>query len=170
MIVVLMGVAGSGKTTVGRVLSERLAWRFVDADDFHPAVNVEKMRNGIPLTDEDRWPWLDRLNAMLREEQCAGHDLILGCSALKARYRERLSAGLLGVSWVHLKGGFELIESRLRARRGHYMPPTLLASQFAALEEPADALKLDIAPPPETLASQVMEHLALPSKDLSPPS
>lgn len=167
MIIVLMGVSGCGKTTVGRVLSERLAWPFLDADHFHPASNVEKMRSGIPLTDEDRWPWLDRLNAMLREEQSAGHDVILGCSALKARYRDRLSAGLPGVSWVHLKGSFELIETRLRTRRGHYMPPSLLASQFAALEEPADALTLDITPAPETLASQVMEHLVLPGRKLA---
>ena len=161
MIIVLMGVSGSGKTTVGRVLSDRLGWRFVDADDFHPASNVQKMRSGIPLTDEDRWPWLDRLNALLRAEQSTGRDVIIGCSALKARYRERLSAGLAEVRWVHLKGSFELIESRLKARRGHYMPPKLLASQFAALEEPEEALALDIGAEPQTLASQLIESLRL---------
>ena len=159
MIIVLMGVSGSGKTTVGRILSDRLGWRFVDADDFHPASNVQKMRSGAPLTDEDRWPWLDRLNALLRAEQSHGHDVIIGCSALKARYRERLSDGLADVRWVHLKGSFELIESRLKARRGHYMPPTLLASQFAALEEPEEALVLDIGAEPQTLASQLIESL-----------
>ena len=159
MIIVLMGVSGSGKTTVGRILSDRLGWRFVDADDFHPASNVQKMRSGAPLTDEDRWPWLDRLNTLLRAEQSDGHDVIIGCSALKARYRERLSAGLADVRLVHLKGSFELIESRLKARRGHYMPPTLLASQFAALEEPEEALVLDIGAEPQTLASQLIESL-----------
>jgi gluconokinase len=159
MIIVLMGVSGSGKTTVGRILSDRLGWRFVDADDFHPASNVQKMRSGTPLTDEDRWPWLDRLNTLLRVEQSNGRDVIIGCSALKARYRQRLSAGLADVRWVHLKGSFELIESRLKARRGHYMPPTLLASQFAALEEPEEALVLDIGAEPQTLASQLIESL-----------
>ena len=162
MIIVLMGVSGSGKTTVGRILSDRLGWRFVDADDFHPASNVQKMRSGAPLTDEDRWPWLDRLNTLLRAEQSDGRDVIIGCSALKARYRERLSAGLADVRLVHLKGGFELIESRLKARRGHYMPPTLLASQFAALEEPEEALVLDIGAEPQTLASQLIESLRPP--------
>jgi gluconokinase len=160
MIVVLMGVSGSGKTTVGRLLADRLGWRFVDADDFHPVSNVEKMRSGVPLTDEDRWPWLDRLNAILTAEHAAGHPVILGCSALKARYRERLSGSLPDVHWVHLQGSFELIESRLQARRGHYMPSNLLASQFAALEAPTEALTLDITPSPEILALQLVEHLA----------
>jgi gluconokinase len=161
MIVVLMGVSGCGKTTVGRRLSSRLGWRFIDADDFHPASNVQKMRSGVPLTDDDRWPWLDRLNGLLKDEQTAGHDAIIGCSALKARYRDRLSADLSEVRWVHLKGAFELIESRLKARREHYMPPSLLASQFAALEPPGDALDLDVNADPETIVTQLVEQLRL---------
>ncbi len=155
MIVVLMGVSGSGKTTVGRSLSAKLGWRFFDADDYHPAANIEKMRNGIALTDADRWPWLDRFNALLREQQAAGRDVLLGCSALKQKYRDRLAAGLEDVRWVYLKGDLPLIESRLAARRGHYMPASLLQSQFAALEEPADAMVMDILPTPEQIARRI---------------
>lgn len=161
MIVVLMGVAGCGKTTLGKLLSTRIGWPFFDADDYHPAANVEKMRSGIPLADEDRWPWLDRLNALLVEQRAAGRDVLLGCSALKQKYRERLAAGLTEVRWVHLKGDFALIESRLKARKGHYMPPTLLASQFAALEEPVDAIVLDVTSSPEALARQLLDRLGL---------
>jgi gluconokinase len=156
MIVVLMGVSGCGKTTVGQLLVKRLGWTFFDADAYHPPANVEKMRGGTPLTDEDRWPWLDRLNTLLHEQQGAGRNVVLGCSALKQKYRDRLAVNLDSVRWVHLKGSFELIESRLNARRGHYMPPALLRSQFAALEEPGDAIVVDISPP----AAQIARALA----------
>lgn len=136
--IVLMGVAGSGKTTVGRIVAERLGWRFLDADDFHSPENVEKMRSGQPLTDDDRWPWLDRLNGLLREDGSA----VLACSALRQRYRDRIGAGLDDVRWVHLAGSFELIGSRLAARKGHYMPASLLASQFNTLEPPSAALTM----------------------------
>jgi gluconokinase len=159
MIVVLMGVSGSGKTTVGKLLSQRLGWAFLDADDYHPPANVEKMRGGTPLTDEDRWPWLDRLNTLLHKEQTAGRNVLLGCSALKQKYRDRLSAGLDDVRWVHLKGSFDLIESRLLDRRGHYMPPALLRSQFAALEEPMDAIVADVSPPAEEIAANLSARL-----------
>jgi gluconokinase len=159
MIVVLMGVSGCGKTTVGRMLALRLDWVFLDADAYHPPANVEKMRGGTALTDEDRWPWLDRLNSLLREQQAAGRHAVIGCSALKQKYRNRLADGLDCVRWVHLKGSFELIESRLRARRGHYMPPALLRSQFAALEEPADAIVVDVAPPAEQIAASLAARL-----------
>ena len=155
MIVVLMGVSGSGKTTVGRALSAQLGWQFIDADDYHPAANVEKMRSGTALIDTDRWPWLDRLNGLLREQQAAGRSVLLGCSALKQKYRDRLAAGLEDVRWVFLKGDLALIESRLAARRGHYMPASLLQSQFAALEEPADATIMDIRPAPEEIARRI---------------
>ena len=160
MIVVLMGVSGTGKTTVGRLLAQRLGWPFLDADDYHPPANVEKMRGGTPLTDEDRWPWLDRLNALLREQQAAGRNAVLGCSALKQKYRDRLAAELDNVRWVHLKGSFELIESRLNSRRDHYMPATLLRSQFAALEEPVEALVEDISPCAEEIARRLARHFS----------
>ena len=152
MIVVLMGVSGSGKTTVGELLSERLGWPLLDADAFHPPANIEKMRSGYPLTDEDRWPWLDRLNGLLKENDSIGASTLLACSALKQKYRDRLAAGCSDVRWVYLKGSFELIESRLKARKGHYMKAGLLESQFAALEEPADAVTADISATPEAIA------------------
>jgi gluconokinase len=158
MIIVLMGVSGSGKTTVGTLLAQQLGWPFLDADDYHPPANVEKMRGGTPLTDEDRWPWLDRLNTLLREQQAVGRNAVLGCSALKQKYRDRLTTGLEDVRWVHLKGSFELIESRLKARRGHYMPATLLRSQFATLEEPGEAVVADISPCPEEIARRLARH------------
>jgi gluconokinase len=159
MIAVLMGVSGSGKTTVGEPLAHRLGWRYLDADDHHPPKNVEKMRAGIPLTDADRWPWLDRLNALLRGRQSAGDDVILGCSALRQVYRERLAQGLHDVRWVHLAGSFELIAARLQARRHRYMPATLLRSQFDTLEPPTDALVVDIGDPPHVLAQRIADEL-----------
>ena len=155
MIVVLMGVSGSGKTTVGELLSERLGWPLLDADDFHPPGNIEKMRSGIPLTDEDRWPWLDRLNGLLREKDSSSESALLACSALKQKYRDRLAAGLKDPRWVYLKGSFELIETRLKARKGHYMKAGLLKSQFATLEEPLDAVTAEIGTTPEAVADAV---------------
>ncbi len=155
MIVVLMGVSGSGKSTVGKLLSERLGWPLLDADDFHPPANIEKMRSGIALTDEDRWPWLDRLNGLLRDKVANGESALLACSALKQKYRDRLAASCSDLRWVYLKGSFELIESRLKARKGHYMKAGLLESQFAALEEPVDAITLEISSAPEAIADAV---------------
>ncbi len=155
--VVLMGVAGSGKTTVGLLLAERLGWRFLDADDFHSPANVEKMRSGHPLTDDDRWPWLDRLNGLLREDGSA----ILACSALRQRYRDRIAAGVDDMRWVHLVGTFELIGARLAARKGHYMPATLLASQFDTLEPPDTALTIDVTATPEVLAERILKGLGV---------
>jgi len=152
MIVVLMGVSGCGKTTVGKLLSQRLGWPLLDADDFHPPANIEKMRSGIALTDDDRWPWLDRLNGLLKDRESHGESALLACSALKSKYRDRLAAGCSDLRWVYLKGSFELIESRLKARKGHYMKAGLLESQFAALEEPTDAITADIDAAPEAIA------------------
>jgi len=163
MIVILMGVSGAGKTTVGQELSTRLKWRLFDADDFHPPANIEKMSRGVPLEDADRWPWLDRLNGMVREADARGESVLLACSALKSRYRDRLAAGCARVSWVFLKGDFELIESRLKARKGHYMKAGLLQSQFAALEEPSDALVADISGEPAEICSRLMQQLGLES-------
>lgn len=159
MIVVVMGVAGAGKTTVGRLLASDLGAAFLDADDFHPPANVAKMRAGTPLDDADRWPWLERLNATLRERAGRGESAVLACSALKAAYRERLLEGLPQAKLVYLRGARELIAERLAARRGHYMNPALLDSQFAALEEPAGAIVADVAVDPASLARAVRAAL-----------
>jgi carbohydrate kinase (thermoresistant glucokinase family) len=136
-----MGVSGAGKTTIGEALARELRWRFLDADDYHPRANVAKMAAGEPLDDEDRWPWLDRLNSILRGEENA----VLACSALRERYRRRLAEGIQRIEWVYLKGDFELIRSRLRQRRHRYMPSSLLESQFAALEPPRPAITVDVS-------------------------
>ena len=139
--IVVMGVSGSGKTTVGRALAETLNWRFHDADDYHPAKNVEKMRRGTPLDDDDRAPWLAALRRII-DASIANHEPgVLACSALKQRYRDALAAD--GVRFVYLRGDAETIRSRME-QRNHFMPPALLASQFAALEEPRGAVAVDI--------------------------
>lgn len=153
--IVVMGVSGCGKTTVGRALAEALGWRFVDADDFHPPANVDKMRAGIALDDADREPWLARLNAVIRHGIATGAPLVLACSALKARYRERLRERAAGVAFLHLAGDFDTIRARLAARGGHYMPAALLQSQFDALEPPVEALAVDVREPVEAIVARV---------------
>ena len=141
-----MGVSGSGKSTVGAALAESLRWPFLDADEFHPPANVAKMSAGLPLTDEDRWPWLDRIAEELRSILARDSHAVLACSALKASYRDRLArAG--DVRFVHLRGDYDTIASRLASRRHRYMPSSLLASQFATLEPPAEALDVDVGDP-----------------------
>ncbi|HRO61021.1 MAG TPA: gluconokinase, GntK/IdnK-type [Burkholderiaceae bacterium] len=157
--IVIMGVAGCGKTTVGRALAQRLGWRFADGDDFHPPANVEKMRAGIALDDDDRRPWLERLNALLREAATRGEPMVLACSALRRHYRELLADRMPGLRFVHLSGSQELIGQRLAERQHRYMPASLLASQFAALEAPRDALTLDVGPPVEELVASICERL-----------
>lgn len=161
MIVILMGVSGCGKTTIGQILSEKLGWPLFDADEFHSAASIEKMRAGIALEDADRWPWLDRMNAMLRERDARGESALLACSALKQAYRDRLAKGTAQIRWIYLKGGFELIRKRLEARKGHYMKAGLLESQFAALEEPEDALNVDIDDSPNAIADSILRRLDL---------
>lgn len=151
-----MGVAGAGKTTIGEQLAVQLGWTYYDADDFHPRVNVAKIRDGTPLTDEDRAPWLARLNEVAKSASDAGRSIIIGCSALKARYREQFAAGVEGMRFVHLKGPQALIAKRLATRRGHFMPPGLLDSQFAALEEPADAIVVSIAQTPDEMVEEIV--------------
>ena len=150
MIVVLMGVSGSGKTTIGTALAEKLGWPFLDGDDFHPPQNVAKMSSGQSLTDEDRWPWLDRLNAELRDREGRGESAILACSALKQAYRDRLARGLADWRLVFLHGSFELLQRRMQERKHRYMPASLLQSQFTTLEPPAKAIAVDVAQPAET--------------------
>jgi len=143
MIVVIMGVSGSGKSTVGIALAAALDWPFIDADDLHPAQNVAKMAAGIPLTDDDRWPWLDRIVDELRRVHARAGNVVLACSALKQAYRDRLErAG--DVRFVHLRGNADTIAARLATRQHRYMPAALLGSQFATLEAPRDAIDIDI--------------------------
>jgi carbohydrate kinase (thermoresistant glucokinase family) len=151
MIVVVMGVSGSGKSTVGGALAEALGAKFLDADDFHPPANVAKMTAGVPLTDDDRWPWLDRVVDALRAAVRERRDVVLACSALRQAYRERLAAAG-DVRFVHLRGDLPTIAERLAARRHRYMPASLLASQFATLEPPRDAIDVDIR---SSVAAQV---------------
>ena len=156
MIIVVMGVCGCGKSTIGEALAKALHWPFLDADDFHPPANVDKMARGEPLTDDDRWPWLDRIAAELAEILARGGHAVLACSALKAAYRERLArAG--DVRFVHLHGDYETIGSRLAARRHRYMPASLLASQFAALEMPVDALTVDVADSVDVQVARIIQ-------------
>ena len=155
MKVLVMGVSGAGKTTIGQRLAERLSCRFLDADDFHPPENVAKMAAGTPLADEDRWPWLERLNAELRS-----HDsVVLACSALKQPYRDRLTGGLANCRIVHLHGSLELIRARLDSRRHRYMPASLLESQFAALEAPTNAITVDVAAPVDRCVGTILAGL-----------
>jgi gluconokinase len=135
-VIVIMGVSGSGKTTVGALLAGRLHWEFADADSFHPAANVAKMRSGIPLTDEDRWPWLRAIAAWIDAERAAGRHGVVTSSALKRTYRDIIVDGRDDVRLVYLKGELDLIADRMAARHGHFMPPALLQSQFDTLEEP----------------------------------
>ena len=144
MFILVMGVAGSGKTTVGKALSDALGWPFYDADDFHSAENVRKMVSGVPLTDDDRRPWLQRLHKLIAERSEQAEDGVLACSALKQKYRTILCADS-DVEVVYLKAQPDLIRSRLDLRRGHYMPPQLIESQFRDLEEPRAALNVDAA-------------------------
>jgi gluconokinase len=162
VIVVLMGVCGSGKTTIGRALATSLGWPFHDADDFHPPANVAKMAAGIALTDDDRWPWLDRIVDALGKAGADKGNAVLACSALRQVYRDRLArAG--NVRFVFLKGDAATIAERLAARSHKYMPASLLPSQFAALEEPADALVVDIRADPEAQVAAIRDGLELPA-------
>jgi carbohydrate kinase (thermoresistant glucokinase family) len=155
-----MGVCGCGKSTVGEALAQAIGCRFLDADDFHPQANVDKMASGIPLTDEDRWPWLDVIAEELARILADGEHGVLACSALKEAYRQRLKrAG--DVRIVYLKGDAATIAARLASRQHKYMPPTLLPSQFAALEEPADALVVDIRAPVDEQVERIREAFGL---------
>ena len=162
MVLVLMGVSGSGKTTVGKLLAGQLGWSYVEADDFHPPANVEKMRAGVPLTDADRRPWLDALRLKVDALCEGGRDAVLACSALKHAYQDYLERDEPGcVRYVYLHGTEEAIRDRLAARTGHFMNPSLLHSQFEALEPPADALRVEVTDTPEVAVAEIRRGLGL---------
>jgi gluconokinase len=160
MIIIIMGVSGAGKTTVGQALAQKLQWRFADADDFHSAANIAKMHAGIPLTDEDRAPWLESLRNAITAWLAAGENVVLACSALKASYRDLLQVSPK-VKFVFLHASFELIAERLAARKGHYMNPDLLRSQFDTLEEPKDTLTVDASSSPAHMVDEIRTALAV---------
>ena len=160
--IVVMGVSGAGKSTVGTLLAERLGWPFEDGDAFHPPQNVEKMRTGTPLTDEDRWPWLAAIAARIARARAEGTGVVIACSALKRAYRDVLRDGQADVRFLHLTGEPAVIMARQAARQGHYMPASLVASQFAALEPPeteADVIDLDVEPDPPAILARAVAAL-----------
>jgi carbohydrate kinase (thermoresistant glucokinase family) len=159
--IIVMGVSGCGKSTVGSALAEKLGWQFADADQYHPQANVEKMRAGQPLNDADREPWLIRLNQLLKNAINSNQPTVLACSALKQSYRNTLSDGIANeTQFVHLSGSFELIEQRMNARQHEYMPISLLRSQFALLEPPSNALVIDINQSTNHIVSEIVALIA----------
>ncbi len=160
-IVILMGVSGSGKTTIGQLLAKDLNWRFYDGDDFHPKANVDKMSRGIPLSDEDRASWLATLDHLIRDLISETQSAVISCSALTQKYRDRLAANRNEVVFVYLKGGYDLTRERLLKRKGHFMKAALLASQFDTLEEPEDVPTIDIAQEPDVILDRIKQALGL---------
>jgi gluconokinase len=160
MIVIVMGVVGAGKTTVGRLLATQSGWEFADADDFHPVANVEKIRHGIALSDDDRRPWLERLRVAIADWIADKRNVVLACSALKRSYRQELQVGP-EVQFVYLKGSADLIAQRLHSRQGHFANEQILASQFADLEEPEDAVIVEIGSPPQEIVDEIRDKLGL---------
>ncbi|MEG3985940.1 gluconokinase [Microcoleus sp. S28C3] len=159
MITIVMGVSGSGKTTVGKLLAQSLNWDFSDADDFHPSANIEKMSRGIPLEDADRLPWLLQLQAAIDRWLLENKNVVLACSALKASYREILCRDPQRMKIVYLKGSFQLLSARLASRENHYMKADLLLSQLDTLEEPQDAIIIDASQPLDIIVRQIRNHL-----------
>ena len=161
MIIILMGVSGAGKTTVGQLLASQLGWEFADADDYHSAANIEKMRTGIPLSDADRAPWLATLRSLIAGWIATKRNVVLACSALKQAYREVLQL-LPEVQIVYLKGSPSLLQQRLHARLGHFMTEQMLASQLAALEEPDHAVVVDVDASPTEIAAKIRASIDFP--------
>jgi gluconokinase len=162
MVIVLFGVSGAGKTTLGRDLAEELGWQFYDGDDFHPDANIAKMRQRIPLADADRQPWLEKLRALIGQCINTGENAVLACSALKEAYRRLLAIDRHQVKLVYLKGDYQLMRARLKKRRGHFMNPGLLESQFATLEEPrGDVVVIAVDQSPVEIVKQIRKALCL---------
>lgn len=161
MIILVMGVSGSGKSSIGQLLADSLHWGFSDADAFHSPESIEKMRYGIPLNDLDRMPWLLALQQAIQQWLQENKNMVLACSALKASYRQVLVLDEERVIVVYLKGSFELIQKRLQQRHGHFMGEKLLKSQFDALEEPSGAITVDVAEPPEVIVQKIRVSLGI---------
>ncbi|BBA41090.1 MULTISPECIES: gluconokinase [Burkholderia] len=163
MILIAMGVSGAGKSLIGEMLAERLSCSYTDGDAFHSAANKEKMHNGIPLTDEDRWPWLRTIRAAIEEKQRAGETAVFTCSSLKRSYRDVLRGTDTDVRFVYLKGSFEVLQERLKSRTGHFFDPSLLKSQLDTLEEPGpdEAIEVSIELTPEQIVDQVMLKIGI---------
>jgi gluconokinase len=166
MIVVLMGVSGSGKSHIGRLLAADLGWPFIEGDDLHPPANIARMASGVPLTDREREPWLEEIRRTLTSLDGAGESAVLACSALRKEFRQRLAEGLSSVRFVFLAGSYELILERLRARRGHFMPPALLRTQFATLEIPEESISIDVSGTPEEIVAQIRSEIT--GEELAP--
>ena len=163
MVVIIFGVSGAGKTTIGQLLAQELGWRFYEADDLHSPANVEKMRRGVPLTDQDRWPWLESLRELIKRCIAAGENAVLACSALKEEYRRRLRVNA-DVKLVFLRGEQALIAEQLRRRHGHFMNQGLLQSQFADLEEPRPAeagIVIELGRSPRKLVQEIKRKLRI---------
>lgn len=158
-----MGVSGSGKSTIGKLLGERTGWSFYDADDFHPTANIDKMHGGIALTDGDRLPWLTALHQLIVDHLDGDRPGILACSALKAQYRQILQGESSEVVFVYLQGNYDAIQSRIQQRLGHFMSPDLLRSQFDILEEPHDALTINIELSPESIVEEILKSAYVPA-------
>ena len=159
MILIITGVSGSGKTTIGKLLAQQLNWPFYEGDDFHPEANIQKMESGQALNDEDRLPWLQSLRKLVEELIAEKESAVLSCSALKESYRKILSDGLNEVRFVYLKASYEQIYPRIASRKGHFMPPELLKSQFETLEPPNDAIVVDGTLPPDVIAALIIKQL-----------
>ena len=169
---VVMGVAGCGKTTVAQLLAERLGWTVAEADEFHPTANIAKMASGVPLDDDDRWPWLRAIRDWTSEQEAAGRDTVVTCSALKRMYRDVLRQADGRVRFVHLDGSVDLIGDRLQKRTKHFMPPTLLPSQFAILEplaEDEDGVVVPVRGTPDDVADEALRRLGLPGAHVDTP-
>jgi gluconokinase len=165
MIIVVMGVSGSGKTTIGKMLADAIRCSFLEGDSLHSKENVEKMSHGIPLTDSDRAPWLTAIRTHILKFFKRGQDLVVACSALEQQYREVLADGI-PITWVYVKGSEELIRSRMKHRTGHFMKANMLPSQFDALEELSDAVVVDISRPPSAIVAQILAQLLRPRSNL----
>lgn len=166
MVIIIFGVSGAGKTTIGKLLARDLSWRFIEADDFHPAANIEKMRSGHPLTDNDRWPWLEHLRQQIERSLCARENAVLACSALKRAYRDRLHVSD-EIKFVFLRGDYALVQKQLRRRHGHFMNAALLQSQFDDLEEPEsdeNVLTIELGRTPEEIVNRIEAKLHLGGK------